>query len=88
MYVSTPALILFLHHLPRKNTDEKMDQTITRYILKGGCTGLVARALDSKARGPGFDPHSGRRAVYLSKTYLLPRITGNTQEMVAPSHHD
>ena len=65
-----------------------MDQTITRCILKGGCTGLVVRALDSRARGPGFDPHSGRCVVYLSKTYLLPRITGNTQDIVAPSQHD
>ena len=87
MYVLTQALILLLHHLPRIS-EEKMDQTITRCILKGGCTGLVFRALDSRARGHGFDSHSGRRVVYLSKTYLLPRITGNTMEIVAPSQHD
>ena len=87
MYVSTLALILLLHHLPLK-TEEKMDQKITKCILKWGCTGLVVRALDSRARGPGFDTYSGNRVVYLSKTYLLPRITGYTQEIVAPSQYD
>ena len=40
------------------------------------------------ARGLGFDPHSGHRAVSLSKIHLLPKSTGNTQEAVAPSRHD
>ena len=46
------------------------------------------RASDSGARGRGFDPHSGRRVVSLSKTHLPPKSTGNTQEAVAPSRHD
>ena len=45
-------------------------------------------ASDSGARGRGFDPHSGHRVVSLSKKYLLPECTGNTQEAVAPSRHD
>ena len=36
----------------------------------------------------GFEPHWGRRVVSLSKTYLPPKSTGNTQEAVAPSQHD
>ena len=39
-------------------------------------------------RGRGLEPHSGRRVVSLSKTYLPPKSTGNTQEAVAPSKHD
>ena len=31
------------------------------------------RALDSGARGRGFDPHSGRRVVSLSKIHLPPK---------------
>ena len=38
------------------------------------------RASDSGARGLGFDPHSGRRVVSLSKIRLHPKSTGNTQE--------
>ena len=30
----------------------------------------MVRASDCDARGRGFDPHSGRRVVFLSKTYL------------------
>ena len=32
--------------------------------------------------------HSGRRVVTLSKTYLLPKSAGNTQEAAAPSQYD
>ena len=45
-------------------------------------------ASDSGARGRGFDPHSGRCVVFLSKIHLPPKSTGNTQEAVAPSRHD
>ena len=44
----------------------------------------MVRASDSGARGRGIDPHSGRRVVSLSKTHVLPKSTGNTQEAVAP----
>ena len=37
---------------------------------------------DSGSRGQGFEPHSGRSVVSLSKS------TGNTQEAVALSQHD
>ena len=42
---------------------------------------------------PGFDPHSGRRVVSLSKIHLPPpppkkKSTCNTQKAVAPSRHD
>ena len=43
---------------------------------------------DSGSRGRGFEPHSGRRVVSLSKTYLPPKRTGYTQEAMAPSQHD
>ena len=49
----------------------------------------------SVTRGRGLEPHSGRRVVSLSKTYLPPppptkkkKSTGYTQEAVAPSQHD
>ena len=37
------------------------------------------RASDSGARGRGFDPHSGRRVVSLSKLHLPPKSTGQNQ---------
>ena len=43
---------------------------------------------DPGSSGRGFEPHSGRRVVSLSKTYLPPKSTGNNQEAVAPSQHD
>ena len=46
------------------------------------------RASDIGARGRGLSPHSGHRVVSLSKIYLFPKSTGNTQEAVAPSRHD
>ena len=33
----------------------------------------IGRALDPGARGRGFDPHSGRRVVSLSKIHLPPK---------------
>ena len=46
------------------------------------------RASDSGARALWFDPHSGCGVVSLSKIYLPPKSTGNTQEAIAPSRHD
>ena len=43
---------------------------------------------NSGARGRRFDSHSGRRVVPLSKTDLLHKSTGNTQEEMAPPQHD
>ena len=54
----------------------------------GGGGGLVVKTSDSGSRGQGFEPHSGRRVVSLSKTYLPPKSTGNTLEAAAPSQHD
>ena len=34
---------------------------------------LVVNTLESGSRGRGFEPHSGRRIVSLSKTYLPPK---------------
>ena len=48
----------------------------------------TGRASDSVARGQGFDSHSGRRVVSLSKMHLPclpPKSTGNTQEAMALS---
>ena len=46
------------------------------------------KASDSRVRGWGFDPHSGRSVVSMSKIHLSPKSTGYTQEAVAPSRHD
>ena len=46
------------------------------------------RASDSGARGRGFDPHSGRSVVSLSKIHVPHKNTGNTQKAVALSRHD
>ena len=43
---------------------------------------------DSGSRGRGFEPHTSRHVVSLSKTYLPPKSTGNTKEALAPSQHD
>ena len=43
----------------------------------------MVRASDSEAR-----THSGHYVMSLSKTNLLPKSAGNTQEAVAPSQHD
>ena len=67
----------FYYNLP------KMSNTLDR-----GRGGLVVNTSDSGSRGRGFEPHSGRRVVSLSKTYLPPNRTGNTQEAVALSQHD
>ena len=40
----------------------------------GGRGGLVVNTLDSGSRGRGFEHHSGRRVVSLSKTYLPPKV--------------
>ena len=53
---------------------------INTFIMGGGRTGLVVRALDSGSGDPGFDPRPGRCVVSLSKRHLLPKSTGNTQE--------
>ena len=57
------------------------------YVLEAR-GGLVVNTTDSGSRGRGFEPHSGRRVVSLSKTYLPLKSTGNTQEALAPSQHD
>ena len=61
--------------------------TLAPSLLIGG-GGLVVNTSDSGSRGRGFESHSGRRVVSLSKTYLPPKSTGDTQEAVAPSYHD
>ena len=44
------------------------------------------RVSDSGARGWGFETYL-RHVVFLEQDTLLPKSTGNTQEMVAPSRH-
>ena len=52
---------------------------ITEFIREA--PGPSGRASNSRARGRGIDPHSGRRVVSLSKIHLPPKkSTGNTQE--------
>ena len=46
------------------------------------------RVQDSGTRGRGVRPLPGRRVVSLSKTHLLLKSTGNTQEAMVPSRHD
>ena len=45
---------------------------------EGGGAGLVVS---------GVAPHSGHYVMSFSKTNLLPKSAGNTQEAVAPSQH-
>ena len=55
---------------------EKLLPRLTIYLLFSLFTFLVSpsgRASDSGARGRGFDPHSGRRVVSLSKIHLPPQ---------------
>ena len=40
-------------------------------VISGEKAVVVVRASDSKARGRWFEPHSGRRLVFLSKAHLL-----------------
>ena len=61
---------------------------VMRTFVIWGRGGLVITTSDSGSRGRGFEPHSGRRLVSLSNTYLPPKRTGNTQETLAPSQHD
>ena len=53
-----------------------------------GHGGLVVNTSDSGSRGRGFESHSSRRVVSMSKTYLPPKGTGYTQEAVVPSQRD
>ena len=46
--------------------------SMINFILSWG-GGPSGRASDSGARGRGFDPHSGRRVVSLSKIHLPPK---------------
>ena len=46
---------------------------IWRYLEASGRSGLVVNTSDSRSRGRGFEPHSGRHVVSLSKTYLPPK---------------
>ena len=59
---------------------------VPQYLLGRG--DLVVNTSNSGSRGRGYEPHSGRRVVSLSKIYLPPKSTGNTQEAVAPSQRD
>ena len=49
---------------------------------------LTPRTHDPDVGGGGFEPHLGRRVVFLSKIYVPTIRTGNTQEAVAPSQRD
>ena len=42
--------------------------------MRRGRGGLVVNTSDSGSRGRGLEPHSGRRVVTLSKTYLPPKV--------------
>ena len=51
-----------------------MDCAIFVAVTKAGRGGLVVNTSDSGSRGRGFEPHSGRGVVSLSKTYLPPQV--------------
>ena len=61
-----------------------------RQTNKGGVQWHSGKASESEWRGPGFDPHSGRHVVSLSKTMELATALFYTQEVVAlsMSQHD
>ena len=74
-----------------RDWNDLLNSLITSAEMSGDCvskyTSLAreapwpsGRASDYGARGRGFDPHSGRRVVSLSKIHLPPKNTGNTQE--------
>ena len=69
-------------------TDDVPCDAVTLLLQTSEARWPSGRASDSGARGRGFDPHSGRRVVSLSKIHLPPKSTGNTKEAVAPSRHD
>ena len=46
--------------------------SIGNHIIGGAAGGAVVNTLDSGSRGRGFEPHSSRRVVSFSKTYLPP----------------
>ena len=50
--------------------------------------GLVIERRTLEREVGGFDPHTGRRVVSLSKIHLPPKSTGNTKEAMAPYRHD
>ena len=52
-------------------TSEKQIRCIIFFVLEAGWPG--GRASDSGARGRGFDLHSGRHVVSLSKIHLPPK---------------
>ena len=52
------------------NKAEKLPRTLEQFREAPWPSG---RASDSGARGRGFDPHSGRRVVSLSKIHLPPK---------------
>ena len=71
-----------------KDEDQLCHNIHSPLLSKSEARWPSGRASDSGARGLGFDPHSGRRVVSLSKIYLPPKVTGNTQEAVALSRND
>ena len=50
--------------------------------------GLVLERRTPEREVGGFDPHSERRVLSLSKIHSPPKSTGNTKVSVAPSRHD
>ena len=66
----------------------KMVINVFAHFVVGGAVAYSGTTSDSGAKGRGFDPHSGRGVVSLSKIHLPPKSTGNTQEAVVPSRHD
>ena len=52
-------------------------------IPKRGHGGLVVNTSEAGYRGRGFEPHTGRHVVSLSKTYLPLNSTVNTKEAEA-----
>ena len=59
---------------------------MSHLIRKGGVVALEVERWTLEREG--FDPHSGRHVVSLSKIHLPPKSTGDAQEGMAPSRHD
>ena len=75
------GVILFV--LPVLSTESIIYQTCKKTAWKAWWPS--GRASDSRARGQGFNLHSGRHVLSLSKTHLPHKSTGNSKEAVSLS---
>ena len=54
--------------------NQRTNGPVNAHLTPGEARWPSGRASDSGARGRGFEPHSGRRVVSLSKIHLPPKM--------------